>query len=249
MGWYIHAVPADGGLFVPAKNLAALIKDINALSEENNEIYEDDPAENLHLNPRNPVEAMETLRRHHFYIHQKEPTHGVTLTGWGTNGDPHTGYPAEALKIQEIFPREIIEAFHSHATQGGVMVMSDYNDDTLYLAGYPTELVCYSDSMIINDTVEVKEFVQENGAGAGASVMTMQEIPASGSPDDNTPAVVCKNGSMREIRAFYAACARKATQGMGDPRFSVAYDMSNSFTMQETKKIIQRDSSALQKNR
>lgn len=192
---------------------------------------------------------METLRGHHFYIQQKEPTHGVTLTGWGANGNPHTGYPAEALKIQEIFPREIIEVFHSHATQGGVMVMTDHNDDTLYLAGYPTELVCYSGSMIINDTVEVKEFIEEHIRGTGASVMTMQEIPASGSPDDNSPAVVCKNGSMREIRAFYAACARRATQGMGDPCFSVSYDMSNSFTMQETKEIIQRDSSVLQKNR
>lgn len=242
MGWYLHAIPADGGLFVPAKNLQALVEDINKL-------YEDEPDKNLILNPRNPVEAMDTLREHNFYIQQKEPTHGVTLTGWGTNGDPHTGYPAEALKIHEIFPREIIETFHAHATKGGVMVMSDYNDDTLYLAGYPTEFVRYSDSMKINDIVEVKEFVEEHIRGTGASVMTMQEIPPNGSPDDNSPAVVCKNGSMREIRDFSAACARRATQGMDDPRFSVSYDYSNSFTMQETKDIIQRESSAFQKNR
>lgn len=242
MGWYLHAVPADGGLFVPAKNLQALIEDIN-------KIYEDEPNKHLILNPRNPVEAMETLRGHNFYIQQKEPTHGVTLTGWGTNGDPHTAYPAAGLEVHEIFPREIIETFHSHATKGGLMVMTDYNDDTLYLAGYPTELVHYGKHMVINDTVEVKEFIEEHIRGTGASVMTMQEIPATGDPDDNSPAVVCKNGSMREIRAFYAACVRKAAQGMGDPSFSVAYDMSNSFTMQETKEIIQRDSAALQKNR
>ena len=191
---------------------------------------------------------METLRKHNFYIQQKEPTHGVTLTGWGTNGNPHTGYPAAALKIHEIFPREIIETFHAHATKGGVMVMSDYNDDTLYLAGYPTELVHYGNSMKINDTVEVKEFIAEHGAGAGSSVMTMQEIPVGEDPDDNSPAFVCKNGSMREIRDFSAACARRATQGMGDPRISVSYDYSNSFTMQEAKEIIRRDSSVLQKN-
>lgn len=202
MGWYLHAIPADGGLFVPAKNLQALIKGINGL-------YEDEPDKNLILNPRNPVEA---------------------------------------LKIQEIFPREIIETFHAHATKGGLMVMSDYNDDTLYLAGHPTEFVRYSDSMKINDTVEVKEFIEEHIRGTGASVMTMQEIPPNGAPDDNSPAVVCKNGSMREIRDFSAACARRATQGMGDPRFSVSYDYSNSFTMQETKEIIQRESSGLRKN-
>ena len=95
MGWYLHAVPADGGLFVPAKNLPVLIEDIN-------NIYDDNP---LNLNPRNPVEAMETLRGHNFYIQQKEPTHGVTLTGWGTNGNPHTGYPAAGLEVHEIFPR------------------------------------------------------------------------------------------------------------------------------------------------
>lgn len=77
----------------------------------------------------------------------------------------------------------------------------------------------------------------------------MQEIPPNGSTDDNSPAVVCKNGSMREIRDFSAACARRATQGMGDPRISVSYDMSNSFTTQETQEIIRRDSSVLQKNR
>lgn len=103
--------------------------------------------------------------------------------------------------------------------------------------------------MKINDIVEVKEFVEEHIRGTGASVMTMQEIPPNGSPDDNSPAVVCKNGSMREIRDFSAACARRATQGMDDPRFSVSYDYSNSFTMQETKDIIQRESSAFQKNR
>lgn len=219
MGWYLHAVPADGGLFVPAKNLQKLIEDIN-------NIYEDNP---LNLNPRNPVEAMETLRGHNFYIQQKEPTHGVTLTGWGTNGNPHTGYPAAALKIHEIFPREIIETFHTHATKGGVMVMSDYNDDTLYLAGYPIEFVRYSDSMKINDIVEVKEFVEEHIRGTGASVMTMQEIHASGDPNDDNPAAVCKNGSMREIRDFYAACARRATQDMSDPHISFIYEESNSF--------------------
>lgn len=224
MGWYLHAVPVDGGLFVPAKNLQALIKDIN-------ELYEDEPDKNLILNPRNPIEAMETLRGHNFYIQQKEPTHGVTLTGWGTNGDPRTEYPAEALKIQEIFPREIIETFHAHATKGGLMVMSDYNDDTLYLVGYPAELVRYGESMKINDTVEVKEFIAEHGAGAGSSVMTMQEIPISGDSDEDTPATICKNGSMQEIRNFYVACARKATQGMRDPYFNVVIDESNSFSM------------------
>lgn len=221
MGWYLHAVPADGGLFVPAKNLPALIEDINS-------IYEDNP---LNLNPRNPVEAMETLRGHNFYIQQKEPTHGVTLTGWGTNGNPHTGYPAAGLEVHEIFPREIIETFHAHATKGGLMVMSDYNDDTLYLVGYPTELVRYGESMKINDTVEVKEFIAEHGAGAGSSVMTMQEIPISGDSDEDTPATICKNGSMQEIRNFYVACARKATQGMRDPYFNVVIDESNSFSM------------------
>lgn len=44
MGWYLHAIPADGGLFVPAKNLQALIKGINGL-------YEDEPDKNLILNP------------------------------------------------------------------------------------------------------------------------------------------------------------------------------------------------------
>lgn len=242
MGWYLHAVPTDGGLFVPAKNLQALIRGINS-------IYEDETDERLSLNPRNPVEAMDTLREHNFYIQQKEPTHGVTLTGWGTNGDPHTGYPAAGLEVHEIFPREIIETFHAHATKGGLMVMSDYNDDTLYLAGYPTEFVRYSDSMKINDTVEVKEFIEEHIRGTGASVMTMQEIPPNGAPDDNSPAVVCKNGSMREIRDFSAACARKATQGMGDPRINVSYDMSNSMTMEETRDMMRRDSSVLQKNR
>lgn len=29
MGWYLHAVPADGGLFVPAANMSKLIADIN----------------------------------------------------------------------------------------------------------------------------------------------------------------------------------------------------------------------------
>jgi len=224
MGWYLHAVPADGGLFVPAKNLPALIEDIN-------EIYKDETQGHLNLNPHNPAEAMETLRGHNFYIHQKEPTHGVTLTGWGTNGNPYTGYPAAALKINGIFPREIIEIFHSHATKGGLMVMNDYSEDTLYLAGYLTELVHYGESMKINDVVEVKEFVLEKGAGAGSSVMTMQEIPPSGSPDDDSPAVVCKNQSMRELRDFHAACARRATQNMNDPRISVSYDMSNSMTM------------------
>ena len=241
MGWYLHAIPADGGLFVPAKNLQALIKGINGL-------YEDEPDKHLSLNPRNPVEAMDILRGHNFYIHQKEPTHGVTLTGWGTNGNPHTGYPAEALKIQEIFPREIIETFHAHATKGGVMVMSDYNNDTLYLAGHPTEFVRYSDSMKINDTVEVKEFIEEHIRGTGASVMTMQEIPPNGAPDDNSPAVVCKNGSMREIRDFSAACAQRATQGMGDPHINVSYEMSNSMTMEETRDMRRRDSFVLQKN-
>lgn len=224
MGWYLHAVPADGGLFVPAKNLQGLIEDINS-------IYEDETDERLNLNPRNPVEAMETLRRHNFYIQQKEPTHGVTLTGWGTSGNPHTGYPATGLEVHEIFPREIIETFHSHATKGGIMVMSDYNDDTLYLAGYPTELVHYGNPMKINDAVEVKEFIAEHGACAGSSVMTMQEIPPSGDSDVDSPAFVCKNGSMREIRDFYTACARKATQGMKDPYFSVVIDESNSFSM------------------
>lgn len=224
MGWYLHAVPADGGLFVPAKNLQALVEDINS-------IYEDEPDKHLSLNPRNPVEAMETLRGHNFYIHQKEPTHGVTLTGWGTSGDPRTGYPAAGLGVHEIFPREIIETFHAHATKGGVMVMTDYNDDTLYLAGYPTELVHYGKPMVINDTVEVKEFIAERGAGAGSSVMTMQEIHPSGDSDIDTPAFVCTNWSMREIRDFYAACARKATQGMGEPYFNVVIDESNSFSV------------------
>ena len=221
MGWYIHAVPADGGLFVPAKNLPALIEDIN-------NIHEDNP---LNLNPQNPVEATETLRQHNFYIHQKEPTHGVTLTGWGTSGNPHTGYPAAGLEVHEIFPREIIETFHAHATKGGLMVMSDYNDDTLYLAGYPTELVRYGNSMKINDTVEVKEFIAEHSTGAGSSVMTMQEIPTSEDTDEDTPATICKNGSIQEIRNFYAACAQKATQGMRDPYFNVVIDESNSFSM------------------
>lgn len=35
MGWYLHAVPADGGLFVPAKNLQALVEDINASTRMN----------------------------------------------------------------------------------------------------------------------------------------------------------------------------------------------------------------------
>ena len=224
MGWYLHAVPADGGLFVPAKNLQALIEDIN-------KIYEDEPNKHLILNPRNPVEAMETLRGHNFYIQQKEPTHGVTLTGWGTSGDPRTGYPAAGVEVHEIFPREIIETFHAHATKGGLMVMTDYNDDTLYLAGYPTELVHYGKPMVINDTVEVKEFIAERGTGAGSSVTTMQEIHPSGASDINTPAFVCKNESMREIRDFYTACAQKATQGMGDPYFTVVIDESNSFSM------------------
>lgn len=47
MGWYLHAVPADGGLFVPAKNLPALIEDIN-------EIYKDETQGHLNLNPHNP---------------------------------------------------------------------------------------------------------------------------------------------------------------------------------------------------
>lgn len=221
MGWYLHAVPADGGLFVPAKNLPALIEDINNIHEDNL----------LNLNPRNPVEAMETLRGHNFYIRQKEPTHGVTLTGWGTNSNPHTGYPAAGLEVHEIFPREIIGTFHAHATKGGIMVMSDYNDDTLYLAGYPTELVHYGKPMVINDTVEVKEFIAERGTGAGSSVTTMQEIHPSSDSDIDTPAFVCTNGSIREIRDFYAACARKATQGMGDPYFNVVNDESNSFSV------------------
>ncbi len=219
MGWYLHAVPADGGLFVPAKNLPVLIEDIN-------NIYDDNP---LNLNPRNPVEAMETLRGHNFYIQQKEPTHGVTLTGWGTNGNPHTGYPAAGLEVHEIFPREIIETFYAYATKGGVMVMSDYNDDTLYLAGYPTELVRYGNSMKINDTVEVKEFIAEHGAGAGSSVMTMQEIPISGDSDEDTPATICKNGSMQDIRDFYATCVQHATRGMSDPNITFIYEESNSF--------------------
>lgn len=241
MGWYIHAVPADGGLFVPAKNLPALIEDIN-------ELYEDETEVHLHLNPRNPVEAMETLRGHNFFIHQKEPTHGVTLTGWGTNGDPYTGYPAEALKIHKIFPPDIIGIFNSHATKGGLMVMDDHNEDSLYIAGYPNPFVPYSESMKINGVVEVKEFVSEHFAGIGnISYMTMQEIPATGDPDDNTPATICVNQSMREIRDFYATCVRRARQGMGDPCISISYDMSNSMTMEQTRDMMRRDSSALQK--
>ena len=56
MGWYLHAVPTDGGLFVPAKNLLDLIEDIN-------ELYKDEPQVHLNLNPRNPVEAMENTTR------------------------------------------------------------------------------------------------------------------------------------------------------------------------------------------
>lgn len=219
MGWYVHAVPADKGLFVPAKNLQGLIENINAL-------YDNDFCE--HLNPQNPVEAMETLCGLNFYIHQKEPTHGVTLTGWGISEIPFAWYPTTGMTIQNIDPRGIIEIFHKHATKGGVMIIDSYTDETIYVAGFPTELVRLNESMKINDAVEVKEFIMQRG-DKDFFVMTMQEIPTSGDPDEDTPATICKNGSMQEIREFYATCVKHSISGMSDPNITFIYEESNSF--------------------
>lgn len=92
MGHYYHALPVQGGLVVLEENLPNVIQDINRMLEY-------DSNTSMYLNPNNTSEAMETLRREGFFIH--EMGYGVCLKGWGastvTTAGTSTGIAANIL--------------------------------------------------------------------------------------------------------------------------------------------------------
>lgn len=235
MGHYYHALPVNGGLQVPAENLEELVTKIN-------EVHEGDPGTQLALNPTDAAQAMEELRQHGFYIHQENPRGGVTLAGWGIEGNPYDGYPKRGMKIHNLHPGEIIELFHQYSnaeSDGGVLAYDDYDDYSLYYAKIRHRMRQDEHTIHLEDVAVIKEFF--NPKDYSETVLIMQQAPAKDSPFDEYPAVTMKTNDFKEVQDFYYECAKKAQQGSRGDRPLIREDHSNTLSNEEMKRIKDKD--------
>ena len=231
MGSYYHVLPVNGGLFVPAANMSKLIADIN-------EYFEDNENFDLRLDPTDWVKAMDTLRDNLFYIHQKEPTHGVTLMGWGMNGNSYNGYPKNSAKITDFHPLEIVNLFHEYSfdkSLGGVLTINDYDEEFIFKSGYDIELVREEQATInLNGLVLLKEFYNPNSMDQ--SICIMQRVPVDGS-SEAYPAVTLKTNDFKEVQDFYNEYAKEVGSVSGGGVHVSSEDYSNSVSMKELRDI------------
>lgn len=201
---YYHVIPVNRGLFVPAKNMGDLIADINNL-------YEDNPDVNFYLDPTDWVKAMDRLRDNGFFIHQKAPTHGVTLAGWGTNGNPYDGHPKNKLQVGEFHPINIVNLFQEYSSgksNAGVLTINDYGEENIYYDGYPNELIWDEESTLkVNRSISVKDFYDPNDMTCGVQVI--QYVSPNGNQFDRYPVRILKTNDYKEILNFCRYCVQE----------------------------------------
>ena len=166
MGHYYHALPVQGGLVVLEENLPNVIQDINRMLEY-------DSNTSMYLNPNNTSEAMETLRREGFFIH--EMGYGVCLKGWGANGDAYAynGYPKNPGVIRDLHPEPIIQVFQDYS-------FKKFRDFGFY------------------GLVDANGFANDGGS----TVWTLQQAPSVENPIDRYPAKIRPGRRFEEVLEF-----------------------------------------------
>ena len=195
-----HALPIQGGLVVLEENLPNFIQDINRMLEY-------DSNTSMYLNPNNTSEAMETLRREGFFIH--EMGYGVCLKGWGTNGEQyaHDGYPKNPGIIQDIHPEPIIQVFQDYSFKEpvGVMIIDGNQREYVYMADQSGKLKKWRDFGFYG-LVDANGFANDGGS----TVWTLQQTPSGENPIDWYPAKIRPGRRFEEVLEFCEEIRQKA---------------------------------------
>ena len=234
MGYFYHAIPVNGGLQVPAENLEELITKINEAYEGSSEAWRS-------FSRADVWQAMEELRRRGFYVHQG-PRDGVTLVGWGIEGNLYNGYPKRGMKIHDFHPGKVIELFHRYAlkgSDGGVLVYDDYDGESLYYAEYPHWMRQDESIIHVADLVDIKEFFDSKNVWQ--TIRVMQQVSPKDQPLDKYPALTMKTNDFKEVQDFYNECAKKTRQANQGKRPLVREAHSNTLSNEEMKQIKDKD--------
>ena len=234
MGHYYHALPVNGGLQVPAENLEELITKIEEAYEGRSDAWRG-------FSRADELQAMEELWRRGFYVHQG-PGDGLTLVGWGIEGNLYNGYPKRGMKIHDFHPGKVIELFHQYAlngSDGGILVYDDYDGESLYYAEYPHRMRQDDPNIHVADLVVIKEFVDSQNAWQ--TIRVMQQVSPKERPLDKYPAVTMKTNDFKEVQDFYHECAAKVRQTNQANRPLVCEDHSNILSNKEMNQIKDKD--------
>ena len=228
MGYFYHAIPVNGGLQVPAENLEELITKINEAHEGSSDAW------------RSFSRAADSPAT--WVLYPPGPQDGVTLVGWGIEGNLYNGYPKRGMKIHDFHPGKVIELFHRYAlkgSDGGVLVYDDYDGESLYYAKYPHWMRQDESIIHVADLVDIKEFFDSKNVWQ--TIRVMQQVSPKDQLLDEYPEFTMKTNDFKEVQDFYNECAKKAQQANQGKRPLVREDHSNTLSNEEMKQIKDKD--------